>query len=702
MKTIEYNISWENLISRIPALFAYVEIDDLGVKRLHSANDSADGCYGKIVENIRLPQDVNLVVDGNTVLYSGKIYTYRTLIDYYYQYNGKENVTGGFIEFINAGIGKISTQSIYRDEYIQLPNYVYLVNVPTLYNEMINLKRLCENYTEEEKKHGEVCCICQKYIERGGDDFVYFLNNLFEKLETTTSKYYSYATPENGEELAVNLHVLLTNTINDLGLVSDTIENWVPLKLYQIGDKVLYENELYVCTKENSGIFDEKTETVSFDYSSFNIVNSDYFEGEIGAFVNSTKNKYTQEEYQDIGGQTDSKLNDLKRSIVYVNESEVAETPAKGRDWLFYYRKGIIVGNINFKTDDLGNIVKLSNPEEAATASEGGICDDLYAFGNCITDITYENGYIKFNYILDAHLKATLSKKTQDENNKDLYHWKNYQIDTGGDINYGISYEEQYYVQSGSELQRLAVSGIKIDEIKDEHDVVIVPETTIYFDEYVLGKYIYDKISGATLSNGTIIIDFERTINSNLVTRSIYLDSKNFGDNVTAVTMVQENIIRITDNGQEVNYQISNFENDWFDVENLLPFNKFEFLTENTSISQSRIINNQNVDFSVNLTNFNMELNSNDNMVVNDIIGNYTGNGTTTAESYDKHDDIGFNLNIIREEYYNGITYSPITDIDVNINRGTNAAFEKHIRLGEIKTLEDLTEDPFFKITDTQ
>ena len=60
MKTIEYKVSYEKMISRIPGLFAYLESDEYGVVSLHKATDSLDGCWGKIVENIELPETVKL------------------------------------------------------------------------------------------------------------------------------------------------------------------------------------------------------------------------------------------------------------------------------------------------------------------------------------------------------------------------------------------------------------------------------------------------------------------------------------------------------------------------------------------------------------------------------------------------------------------------------------------------------------------
>lgn len=43
-----------------------------------------------------------------------------------------------------------------------------------------------------------------------------------------------------------------------------------------------------------------------------------------------------------------------------------------------------------------------------------------------------------------------------------------------------------------------------------------------------------------------------------------------------------------------------------------------------------------------------------------------------------------------KDEYLMNITYNPVVDKDINVDRGVNAAFERHLKLGEVKTLEDM------------
>ena len=79
MIKIQKTICREELKSRIPALFAYIEENDSGEFKLHKATDSLQGCYGKIVENIKI--NSSLTVDGETILTSGNIYSYRTIMN---------------------------------------------------------------------------------------------------------------------------------------------------------------------------------------------------------------------------------------------------------------------------------------------------------------------------------------------------------------------------------------------------------------------------------------------------------------------------------------------------------------------------------------------------------------------------------------------------------------------------------------------
>ena len=55
MKTYNFKPTTEDLISRVPSMFAYLEFNEDWTTTLHPATDSYNGSYGKIVENVAIP-----------------------------------------------------------------------------------------------------------------------------------------------------------------------------------------------------------------------------------------------------------------------------------------------------------------------------------------------------------------------------------------------------------------------------------------------------------------------------------------------------------------------------------------------------------------------------------------------------------------------------------------------------------------------
>lgn len=61
-------------------------------------------------------------------------------------------------------------------------------------------------------------------------------------------------------------------------------------------------------------------------------------------------------------------------------------------------------------------------------------------------------------------------------------------------------------------------------------------------------------------------------------------------------------------------------------------------------------------------------------------------------------------VNFVRNNYHLGITYPSEITNNVFINRGTTSAFERHFKLSEVKTLEDMenyANGGFFNIVDS-
>lgn len=90
MQIIQKQVGIEEVISRLPALFPYVEYTDLGTPSIFEGVDGEDGCYGHIIPPIQLPYNAGLRIDGEDLLLGGEVYSYKTIMYYYYRY--KDNL----------------------------------------------------------------------------------------------------------------------------------------------------------------------------------------------------------------------------------------------------------------------------------------------------------------------------------------------------------------------------------------------------------------------------------------------------------------------------------------------------------------------------------------------------------------------------------------------------------------------------------
>lgn len=628
MKTIEYKVSYEKMISRLPGLFAYLESDEFGNMSLHKATDSLDGCWGKIVENISLPSGVSL----KDILHGGETYSFRTIIDYYYQYREELGEDDAFVKFIEKAIGKITVNFEGKTE--MSPKFIYLANAKKLYNELVKMGKQCEFYEQNKEKFGTdeyLCCLCKRYENIGGDAFKEYVGSLIPTAEKIAKDYYRYAeNAENGYEnegkkieprpLTLDFDIDLTSTYQDFGIISPYVPIWIPGKRYFKGDKVQYDGELYICLKDNNGKWREDLLSIVFDDDdSFERIDGVFIDGKftkktisnIGEIwydgeaikhiaqnsdIGNTVNNYNVNFNFPIGieGTTDSKLTDLRRFVTYYNDDNIAERPANGYDWLFYYRKGEVV-NIKTVNNKLGNVVKLSDLENTSINTDDlESCedkDDLAAYGDVIYDIKAKPNEhtITFTYIMGVHLKSESEPIIvyDDDNNKlikwdkfvlDKFVWDEFMWDNDENENkkIGIKYQETYNYEEESDLDKLIKGKFTLEGVNE----------TFTFEKYISGEY---------------------------------------------------------------NKQ--------------LPTYKFEFITYNNSFNYNKTIAHQDVNIVSTLTDFEANRNS--------------------FEEYTESD-------FYREDYFNGITYQPKKNIDVNIQRGSTSVFDKHIAFGEIKTLEDM------------
>lgn len=213
LRTIKYTAKYEDLISRIPGLFAYVELDDKGNSVLHKATDSPMGCYGKVIENIE---------------YNGKVYNYKELINLYY----KDDISNELKDFVEKGIGKVEVKfpDLNRKKQDLVPDFVYLALVKPLYGEMLKLRDKVNFYKNhldnrdniDAETEESLDCVCKLYKRHGGGAYLKFLAKLLTEAEERATEYYGNANKaiNNGKRLCLNYAVNLFSTVKDTGLVT--------------------------------------------------------------------------------------------------------------------------------------------------------------------------------------------------------------------------------------------------------------------------------------------------------------------------------------------------------------------------------------------------------------------------------------------------------------------------------------------------
>lgn len=281
MRTINYKVSYEKMISRLPALFAFLEIDEQGTCEIVSAIKGKQGNYGEIVANVIVdePFDYTCTDSTHLLIKSGTEYTYRTIIETYYKAIADKEWprTNGcyddpFLAFVERGIGKkyVGLSQMPNDEkkcgvpqtdkFPLAPDYIYLGEAQTLLDKMVKMKKQVDFY----EQHVETCVGDKKYYDQlrteyeltNGDKLIAKLYELVQEAHEVATEYLKYA---KGTNLTLDFNVNLVNTIKDLGMVTPYIQEWVEGKRYYKGDVVYYVDEngygmTWECVFENEGL----------------------------------------------------------------------------------------------------------------------------------------------------------------------------------------------------------------------------------------------------------------------------------------------------------------------------------------------------------------------------------------------------------------------------------------------------------------
>lgn len=643
MNTIKIKYGLEDITSRVPGLFPYIEFDENHVSTVHPASDSDVGCYGKIACAITIPSNVSLDVDVEEedgdgqiitvtkhVIVPGMSYNYKTLMGIYYKYKSIYQ-TNSFILFMEKGIGKFKIDAnIDFDNCPLVPEYEYYADCPRLFDEYTKIGKMCTKYIQIKEITGEVnCeleCLVAKYTKMGGDIMRDYYGSLIQVANSISDEYYTYAS--NNFNLDFNVNI--TASDNDLGILSTFIEFFGEkylASLYRVEEvqvsptiykkgvtkivRVLDPNERMLQeTQDNINI---NTQYYLDDTCIIKAVRGvDYFLP--GDFIIYNDRTYVCEE-PTINGEWDSTRFHL------VSENYVDLTP----DYNAYY-----------------------NPTTGFTPSSILSAKSNSQLKGFIGDIKYtdEGGNIKLPYGDTDWLwyyrigRVGFSETVTDRfNNIEILDGFTRMTNVG-------SYETHL----------MAYGDIIIDITRNKID------RTITFT-YVIGAHFKAKLIDVTQDDDNNYHYYygEYEYDTNDSHGVLYTETYTYNIGGDIDNMTDDNVFE---------YYITHDKNE---------INRNDTATTDPSVIVA--CRYTKCEFNTNTNYTNLVINGNENPIPY-IISDYT---TTIQLNKDS-----LTSPLTRFDYLQNVAYNTTVESDVHVSRGNASAWERHMKLGELKTFEDL------------
>lgn len=652
MNTIKVKYSLEEITSRIPGLFPYIEFDENHVSVIHKASDSDVGCYGKIACALIMPEGVFLDVEheeidneGQTVIVtqrvidSGYSYNYKTLMLVYYKY--KDTYPDStFIQFMERGIGKFKVDAnIDFKSCTLVPEYDYYANCCRLWDEYTKIGMMCAKYQQMKELTGEInCdleCLVDKYNRMGGNTMRDYYGNLANEVNDISEEYYGYVS--NDFNLCFNVNI--TASANDLGILSTFVQffggKYVPA-LYTIDNDGIVKIVRVINPDDQARQRIQDTMTVNEKYylddtCTIDAVRGvDYFlpyvdEHDIthgGDFVIYNDRTYVCEK-PTINGEWDSSR------FTLISEKYDNQPP----DYDTYY-------NPQTLEDDPSTVLNSSSDSQLINSSSNS---QLKGF---IGDIKYtdESGNVQ----------------TPDEDTDWLWY---YRI---GRIGFSETVTDMY-------------NNI---EIIDGYD----RETNADGNHYEMHLMAYgDIITKIERDQESQIITFTYVIGAHFKAKLMHID-KDDDDNYHYYYGEYEydpddaHGVKYTESYEySMDGEIYEMEDDIFEY--FITHDKSEIDRNNTSFF---------IDCRYKKAVFNTYMHKSyaDLSVNGDIVTLPYLVGDYTASSKLEKDSIVSPLT--KFDYLIGVTFQPTVNSDVHVSRGNASAWERHMKLGELKTFDDL------------
>lgn len=648
MNTIKIKYGLEDITSRVPGLFPYIEFDENHVSTVHPASDSDVGCYGKVACALTIPDGISFDIDAEEeddegqiitvtkhLIVPGMSYNYKTLMGIYYKYKDSYQ-TNSFILFIDKGIGKFKIEANIDFEYCNLvPEYEYYANCGRLWDEYTKIGIMCDKYQQFKEATGEInCdleCLLDKYSRMGGDVMRDYYGSFANVSDSIANEYYGYAS----DNFNLGFNINITASDNDLGIYSTYIVFF--------GEK--YVNTLYAAEEilipgTNPPIYKKLVVPIvrvvdpqdpSHPRSQDTMTNTEQYYLDDNCVVKAVR------------GVDYFLPNDF---IIYNDKTYVCELPTINGEWS-PNRFHLVNENYSDPTPDYNTYYNPNTGFAPSTTVNANSNSQLKGFIGEIKYLDESGNEQKPETDTDWLWYYRIGRVGFSETTTDKFN--NIEILDG--FNRMTNDDGEHY-----EMHLMAYGDIITDISRNQNDKTL----TI---TYVIGAHLKAKL---------LLIDQDDDNNYHY-----YYGDYEYDPSDTHGVFYTEVYDYETDG------EIDNMTDEVFEY--FITHDKLEVDRNDTSTDPSIIVTSRYTKAKFNIyghTNYaDMAVNG-DIISFPYIISNYT-----TSIQLNKD---GIVNPLTRFDYLLSVPYKPTVKTDVHISRGNAAAWERHMKLGELKTFEDL------------
>lgn len=549
-----------------------------------------------------------------------------------------------YLNFVEKSIGRL-----YIDESINgsmVPEYLYYSEINEWYNWL------------HSNAFSTDCCVNDKYKEMGGKEMETFLSDKLDLFYNTIVYFKNIiADIESNEGFNIspyiNIPIYISNIVDDTGEFSIYSKEWVSGTKYYVGDTVIYVTDEDLNGSSYTLDKGDEYELLLMDDSFYDTVsNENSYYSIITASTKSEIIKLCNDEIENSG----NFIRNNKKIVYYDNEYNACYLP------LAYYYGYYDENNKETYFDDVVNGEIVLN--HWVCNSDNDSIKELNIDGydeNWPNVYVYDENLKEWIWIYpDSKIVSNLESKLQT-----LRRYKKSYDDNGnelpGIITYSMNGDEKVLNEN---LEFIFETG-EVHNISETYDE---KEDITYYHGDVIEDILYseDNISFTHEKNNANYVKFIYYIGVRLFEKedenkekywSIYDDENTYHDGTK-----YEETYNITINKMEDNIDIDGKKHN-------IIYDEVDF------DSNYSIVYNENLDFAPIKTIFSNAISDANKLFSKNYIN-------------DTYNII--NVPLYKEEYLLGISTPIKRDINVYIDRGINAAFERHLILSEINTYQDM------------